>query len=75
MKKIKTFINDPVSIEPEFKIGDEITLVDGISGHEELVTITGYTPHPDVRGSFYYEFSNGQCCRDIRLHSAPAKEN
>jgi hypothetical protein len=49
------------------KIGDEIDLDMG-EGKIEKVTVSKITPHPEVRGSVYYEFSNGVVCRDIRLH-------
>ena len=45
-----------------YSIGDEIEL------ENEKVTITDIVPHPDVKGSVYYKFSNGKECRDIRLH-------
>jgi len=49
------------------KIGDEIDLDMG-EGKIEKVTVSKITPHPEVKGSVYYEFSNGVVCRDIRLH-------
>lgn len=49
------------------KIGDEIDLDMG-NGKIEKVTVSKITPHPEVKGSVYYEFSNGVVCRDIRLH-------
>lgn len=49
------------------KIGDEIDLDMG-EGKIEKVTVSKITPHPEVKGSVYYEFSNGAVCRDIRLH-------
>lgn len=49
------------------KLGDEIEL-QMENNAVEKVTVVKITPHPEVRNSFYYEFSNGVVCRDIRLH-------
>lgn len=51
----------------KLKIGDEIDLKME-DGSIEKVTVIEITPHPEVRDSVYYTFSNGEVCRDIRLH-------
>lgn len=47
-------------------LGDEVDL--DMGDMVEKVTVVKITPHPEVRGSVYYEFSNGVVCRDVRLH-------
>lgn len=51
----------------KLKPGDSISLDMG-GGNVETVTVSKVTPHPEVTNSFYYEFSNGAVCRDVRLH-------
>lgn len=51
----------------KYKIGDKLTLDMGNNVFEE-VTVTEITPHDCVPNSFYYTFSNGVVCRDVRLH-------
>lgn len=70
-KKTKSFLQSNTgSVKKsnhQLKVGDEIELkVD--EKNTEKVTIVDITPHPDLKGSFYYEFSNGVICRDVRLH-------
>ena len=55
------------SSSTELKLGDEIDL-QMENNTVEKVTVVKITPHPEVRNSVYYEFSNGVVCRDIRLH-------
>ena len=55
------------SSSTELKLGDEIDL-QMENNTVEMVTVVKITPHPEVRNSVYYEFSNGVVCRDIRLH-------
>ena len=52
----------PSKENKRLSIGDEIELAN------EKVTIIDIVPHPEVKGSVYYKFSNGKECRDIRLH-------
>ena len=66
----KPALNKPVVIgssSTEYKLGDELEL-EMENNTIEKVTVVGITPHPEVKGSVYYEFSNGVVCRDIRLH-------
>lgn len=55
------------SSSTELKLGDEIDL-QMENNTVEKVTVVKITPHPEVKNSVYYEFSNGVVCRDIRLH-------
>jgi hypothetical protein len=66
----KPALNKPVvigSCSTEYKLGDELDL-EMENNTVEKVTVVKITPHPEVKGSVYYEFSNGVVCRDIRLH-------
>mgnify|MGYP001203859369 FL=1 len=62
----KSLVNGSSS-QPEYKVGDELELDMGNSTIEK-VSVVKITPHPEVKGSVYYEFSNGAVCRDLRLH-------
>lgn len=55
------------SSDLEYKVGDELELDMG-NNTIEKVTVSEIIPHQDIKGSFYYKFSNGVVCRDIRLH-------
>jgi len=74
LKKLFGKPNEPLkqpdvigSSSTELKLGDEIDL-QMENNTVEKVTVVKITPHPEVRNSVYYEFSNGVVCRDIRLH-------